>query len=359
MASRRPNGYWNDFDNLGRALQAYMKPVENYYPETTTTPSTTPATASSINNSTVVESSKDSSGSKRENVEREESVAEMQYWMPSVQDLTTAGRTDLLRAIREHGGLVAVAKKLGVKVRRGSGWDEAKILQELRNFAALSSASKARIPASVALSNGSLTGEATIEIMPTRDQLITAGRGDIAAAVNKLGGFSYFRELYQSTRSIRKSSSSSFEDSGGGGGGDAFSTTISTTTGASSSAATATVASEVLVLHDKKLSYIEDVAEQLEQWMSTSTIAPKKRIPTRAELVTAGREDLWALISRCGGGRRVAEHMGLDWVETRGRRKKSSDDEEEQEGYTSSGGGGSDPRSEIHMLDAYEEFVFI
>ena len=49
--------------------------------------------------------------------------------------------------------------------------------------------------------------------------------------------------------------------------------------------------------------------------------------------------------------------MGLEWIETRGRRKKNGED-------GSSGSSGSDscsddPKNEIYMLDAYEEFVFI
>jgi hypothetical protein len=91
--------------------------------------------------------------------------------------------------------------------------------------------------------------------------------------------------------------------------------------------------------------------------MSISNFPLKHRIPTRAELVTAGRDDLWSAVQRCGGGRRVAEYMGLEWVETRGRRKKSASDGEESDG--SGGSGSDDPRSEIYMLDAYEEFVFI
>jgi protein-tyrosine-phosphatase len=364
MASRRPNGYWTDFDKLGRALEAYMKPVEREY-HTTSEDFTHSVDAEVVGQ-------KEEERKNKQIHEPRESETEL-FWMPSAQELTAAGRGDLLRAIREHGGISAVGKKLGVKVRRGAGWDEGKLLQELRNFAATST-SKAQTPVLNAINASIETAQIEMS-MPTKEQLIAAGRGDLVAAVNKLGGFHYFRNLYQSTRSIRRHSSSSCQDTISNSitskerksfSISAFSLTTSTSSSVffEKEAADSPSSTKALgLIHKRKLPLIEEVADQLDIWMSNSSFSPKHRIPTRTELVSAGRSDLWAVVQRCGGGRRVAEHMGLEWIETRGRRKRAARDEEDVHEKNCDGSPGSvaadDPRSEIYMLDAYEEFVFI
>lgn len=369
MASRRPNGYWTDFDKLGRALKAYMKPVEKEY-HNNSEDMTSRSINAAVGEDSVVAGQRHKEESKEIKIQEPRGTHTELFWMPTAQELTVAGRGDLLRAIREHGGIAAVGKKLGVKVRRGSGWDEAKILQELRSFAA-NSISKAKISPPVLPSISASVETAESEILPTKEQLIAAGRRDLAAAVNKLGGFHYFRELYQSTRSIRKRSSFSCSQGITSNGstskeGSSSISPFSLSLAASSSSfpsKTRPVDSPssdgVMGLHGRKLPLIEEVAEQLEFWMSNSAFSPNHRIPTRAELVSAGRGDLWSAVQRCGGGRRVAEQMGLEWIETRGRRKRSPSDEDEHCNSRRENDGGNDPRSEIHMLDAYEEFVFI
>jgi len=371
MASRRPNGYWTDFDKLERALKAYMKPVDKEY-HTNNSKDITSSIEAALGENAVLAGRGNEEERKNRHFHKESRGTESElFWMPSAQELTVAGRGDLLRAIREHGGIAAVGKKLGGKVRRGTGWDEGKILQELRNFAATSASTARTPPPPVVYSITSSIETAQIDSMPTKDQLIAAGRGDLAAAVNKLGGFHYFRDLYQSTRSIRKASSFSPDNTSNDITSKETSCCIPSFSSTSSTLSSSvpfkrkaedspSSAGALVVLHGRKLPLIEEVAEQLNMWMFNSAFSPKHRIPTRAELVGAGRSDLWSVVQRCGGGRRVAEHMGLEWIETRGRRKRS-DEEDEYENRNSSrrSVGAGDLRSEIHMLDAYEEFVFI
>lgn len=291
MASRRPNGYWADFTNLERALKAFLKPVEE------------PAEAWPL-----LPSSKEVQelvgGALRSSSTSKKKKKNTVMLMPSVHELTAAGRADLLRAIREHGGVLAVAEKLGVRVRRGAGWDEATLLQELRTVGAQGNIAVKSFP------------------LPSRDQLLTAGRGDLVSAIDKLGGIEYFRALDCSTRS--------------------------------SSTSSGTARSSLTAAPVRKLPVIEEVSEELAEWMKA--LGVRGRVPTRVELEVSGRKDLWVAVQRCGGGRRVAEHMGLDWVETRGRRRKKEKREESLRGGSMMG---VDAAEEIRILDAYEEFVFV
>ena len=292
MASRRPNGYWDNFENLQKALSAYVKPVSN------------------SNNK-----KKNNSSSKRDGDEKMAVVAMM---MPSVQELVRAGRSDLLGAISDHGGVVAVAARLGVNVRRGSGWDEAKILQELQ---------------SIARSGKISVGGA----LPTKDQLFRADRSDLVSAVNKLGGFAYFQELDRSSSSKNSSSSSSNTNSSSGDilpfqSGGKYREKASV----------------------RRIPLVEKVSQQVAAWMAAN--GHSNQLPMRSELEACGSADVWIAIQRCGGGRRVAEHMGLEWVETRGRRRRK---EGENEAVMVTAVDEVDLKADVNILDAYEEFVFV
>ncbi len=60
--------------------------------------------------------------------------------MPSTQSLRDAGRADLLRAIREHGGAVRVAARLGAAVRKGGLGSPGHVLGQLQQFVQQNSA---------------------------------------------------------------------------------------------------------------------------------------------------------------------------------------------------------------------------
>ena len=136
LAHRRPNGYWNDIKNLEHELQCYM--------------------------------SEDDEGEG----EGEGGDGRPKRLFPRLDSLKEAGRHDIVRAINEHGGVVAVATVLGLTPRRGRGWDEVSLLQELMK-----------------LREGGVGG------LPRRQELREMGRGSLVRVVDKLGGFRYFDDL--------------------------------------------------------------------------------------------------------------------------------------------------------------------
>ncbi len=121
----RPNGYWNDFKNLKKELDAFMA----------------------------------KHGAKGV--------------MPTQSELKAKKRTGLSHAISKHGGFIAVAKRLGLRradTDKPSGfWDGFRNLEEeLREFV---------------VRNG--IGGA----MPTKRVLKSAGRSDLVHAIRKHGSF--------------------------------------------------------------------------------------------------------------------------------------------------------------------------
>jgi hypothetical protein len=93
--------------------------------------------------------------------------------MPTKRELSFAGRTDLARAINEHGGMTAVAEQLGLKrsdLQKPAGYwnDFANIKRELHIF---------------------IVEHGTEGIMPTSRELASAERVDLVQAIGKQGGF--------------------------------------------------------------------------------------------------------------------------------------------------------------------------
>lgn len=286
MSSRRPNGYWEEFKNLERALRAYLKPIQA----------------------------------------KGNSAEPQKLMMPTVQELRAAGRADLIRALRIHGGSAAVARRLGVAFNRGEGWaDEVALLAELR----------------LACVNDGIEGSPDppkhASRIPSRKNLLSIGRSDLVYAVEKMGGFPYFRGL---DRSIRHTAS---DEHGTDGLLDVHNTPAETRPPPIERSRIKGV-----------VPLIDEVAAAMLDYLASGG-EMTNRLPTRAELCSAGRHNLWNLVQRCGGGRRLAEHMGLRWVETRGRRRevaaqKTDGDELDRL---------PDPQAEIDMLDCYEEFVIL
>lgn len=90
--------------------------------------------------------------------------------MPTYGEFNKARRSDLVKAIRKHGGIPAVAEKLGLtyKAKRHGYWDKFTLERELLAFI-----EKHGIPG----------------VMPTNPELIKAGRGDLARTIQRCGGF--------------------------------------------------------------------------------------------------------------------------------------------------------------------------
>lgn len=122
---KKPDGYWDDFENVERELLDFM------------TEQGTPGI------------------------------------MPTNKDLADAGRSDLNFAINKHGGVSTVAKRLGVQLsyaKQSPGyWNDFASLRE----ALLQFIETCGVPG----------------IMPTRAELQKAGRSDLDSALNKHDGF--------------------------------------------------------------------------------------------------------------------------------------------------------------------------
>ena len=102
-------------------------------------------------------------------------------FLPTQQELREAGRSDLIAAIRTHGGSLAVARRLGWAVHYGRLPSEAAVVQQLLLF--------------VQAVHGRRRPKTGLLPMPTLRQLQEGGRVDLAGAVQRLGGVGVFAAL--------------------------------------------------------------------------------------------------------------------------------------------------------------------
>ena len=125
-STNRPNGYWNDFSHVEEELCSFIQGEGN-------------------------------SGV-----------------MPTVAQLESSGHGNLLKGIMKHGGVAAVARRLGLQLSstaKPSGYwnDFVHVEQELYQY---------------------LQEQGTLEVMPTQSELSKAGRQDLVNAIQgKHGGF--------------------------------------------------------------------------------------------------------------------------------------------------------------------------
>lgn len=177
--------------------------------------------------------------------------------MPTAQALRAAGRHDLDRAIRIHGGIVAVAERLGLAHRgqrrpRGYWSNPANVDRELLAFVA---------------------ERGQPGVMPTQSALAAAGRDDLANAIARAGGqYATARRLGLRAADTRRAP-----------------------------------------------NYWTDFAS-LERELRAFVTEPGRlqRMPTLGELLAAGRFDLHYAVQRHGGFRAVAARLG--WPTASGRR---------------------------------------
>lgn len=266
LHSRRPNGYWQNFNALRDELLAFLS-------------------ASSCANQ--------ANGG--------ESTAGSEFVMPTAQELMKEGRSDLVRAVRLHGGFTHVALAMGINSHRSpSQWEETGILKAL----------------------GKLKDQGK---QISRHTIREADMAGLESAIDRLGGFPYFLKLLEDDKESCQLflTSSSVDD----------------------------IWSESMTCDQLQCPtpYIDKVANNVLVWMQTNSDI-KYRLPTRSELELNGRLDLWRCIQRAGGLQKLSEYLDIPFIETRGRKKAKAKAKQEV---------ARDTPDLLHSWKAYEEFVLI
>ena len=255
LYKRRPNGFWSNLKVLKHEITQFIKEEESNHPDS----------------------------------------------MPTAQELVKAGRSDLVRAIRMHGGFSEVASSIGVKSHRSlHQWEESGILNFLQGLK----------------QNG-------IEI--SRTSIRKANLSGLESAIDRLGGFPYFIQLLEDDR---EECVLFLKDSINPDGNN--------------------LSLEKPTCEHLKcpIPYIERVARKLSIWMSLrKSNSFNDRLPTRKELEDAGRLDIWRSIQRAGGVQRMSEYLSLPYKETRGRKSREME-QEKTEGL-------------LEKWNAYEDFILI
>ena len=273
--------------------------------------------------------------------------AQSLVFLPTQQELRAGGRADLIGGIRQHGGSLAVARRLGWAVRHGRLPSEAAVVQNLLEFAVRQAeqAGGARRPRSALLD------------MPTLRQLEEGGRADLAGAVERLGGVAAFRALLEAEQRARNAAGKAASEPAGGAASEAAETQqqqqqqqepeqeraaprlhlrqLTPAAGAShilrypsqgsggssmGGSNSGSGARRRAAAPEPPQPAVVQVGLALEQLIAAR--GWERRVPTKQELLAAGRRDLHAAITRCGGAQKLAEHLQLPYTETRGRRKR-------------------------------------
>ena len=171
--------------------------------------------------------------------------------MPTLEELKRAGRGDLVKAIQRHGRFPIIAERLGLKMRHTKKpihyWDEiAHVEEELQAF---------------------IDTYGTPGAMPTQDELLQAGRGDLIHAIQRQGGFSIIAERLG-----------------------------------------------LKMLNNKKPAGYWDEIAHVEEGLRVfiNTHGTLGVMPTVGQLTVANRSDLASAIAKHGGFRTVAELLGLE-----------------------------------------------
>lgn len=265
LHTRRPNGYWQNFNALRDELLAFL-----------------------------------SASSMAKQASDGESPTGSEFVMPTAQDLMKEGRSDLVRAVRLHGGFTHVALAMGINSHRSSSqWEETGILKAL----------------------GKLKGQG---MQISRHTIREADMAGLESAIDRLGGFPYFLKLLEDDKESCQLflTSSSVDD----------------------------IWSESVTCDQLQCPtpYIDKVANNVLIWMQTNSDI-KYRLPTRSELELSGRLDLWRCIQRAGGLQKLSEYLNIPFIETRGRKKAQPRKEEVAQ----------DTPDLLQSWKAYEEFVLI
>lgn len=286
-SSRKPQGYWNDIENLKAELSNFL----------------------SAQNVIISEAA-----------------------MPTLKELRAANRSDIAKGISLHGGTAAVASKIGLKPTTAKkvryywkDWD--KVEHEIRTFVA----QRAKHLKKLAREESIPVNKRQALRMPSQRELLTAGRGDLAEAIsdyhggfrsvaNKLGLISgkkddFFynefcnlaRELYMFSREI-------------GCDNVMPSSTVLKSEGRTDLLAAITKFGGMSSVSQRLgLQYRVRTSEVFKDWsifrrsllFFMEAQGNLKELPSSRKLINFGRSDLYQAILHHGGMRTVADRMGL------------------------------------------------
>ena len=268
-STRKPDGYWNDFANVERELLAFIAE----YGEAGIIPTATELKKAhrsdllaAIGKHGGIPSAANRLGLKQRNTYKPDG-----YWddftnvhhelsafiaehgetgiMPTAIELEKAERSDLINAIRKHGGLPMVAKRLELKCTYKSigYWsDFTNVERELRAF---------------------VVEHGTAGIMPTQLELAKANRKDLVHAIGKHGGLPIVAERLGLKRPDVAKPSSYWDD--------------------------------FTNVERELIAFIQEHGET-------------GIMPTRSEMIKTKRNDLYHAIRKHGGISVVAERLGLE-----------------------------------------------
>ncbi|KAL4431051.1 hypothetical protein ABPG75_006307 [Micractinium tetrahymenae] len=250
------------------------------------------------------------------------SSGEELVFLPTQQELRGAGRTDLIGAIRANGGSLAVARRLGWVVHHGRLPSEAVVVQQLLEFAEQAGREAGGRPAG---------RRAAVPLpMPTLRQLEGGGRADLASAVQRLGGCGAFAALLAAEQRRRQRRRHRHAPSPGGGEERAvqppqlqlsqilrYAPGSPQGPGALGGGSRGARRPEAPAPPQPAVVRVGEAVVQLIEARGW-----ERRVPTKQELLAAGRRDLLVAIARCGGSQKLAEHLQLPYAEMRGRRKR-------------------------------------
>ncbi|EIE21284.1 hypothetical protein COCSUDRAFT_48336 [Coccomyxa subellipsoidea C-169] len=167
---RRDSGYWEDFENLKQELMSVVSGDPASQSEHDSLQDAASLAANAGEEGTLPQNALDDDGPRESDRKGEPDEAAAQLpGMPTIQDLQRSGHNSLIKAINHWGGRSAVARRLGLACSP---------TRRLMTLGDLSLELEKAVP--FVLQFG---------VMPSRTQLLEAGRPDLLQAVKRMGGF--------------------------------------------------------------------------------------------------------------------------------------------------------------------------
>lgn len=225
--------------------------------------------------------------------------------MPTAQELVNAGHADLVKAIRLHGGFSVVAAKMGLHSHRKQMWNETNVLKVLQRMQ----------------KQGMQINRQVI-----RDENVNG----LESAVDRFGGFPYFTALLEDNN-------------------EACILQLPFSDGVIDQIDVKRVPNhdQLQYNRDCPVPYIERVATCMETWLAERPSLG--RLPTKVELESTGRGNIWKAIQRAGGIQKLSQYMEIPYKETRGKKKRTQPLPQHEPHVM----------DEINLWDAYHEFLLI